>query len=104
MEPDFLSRRSFFKKAIQTALPFIATVAMISNPVILEAKSVTSQQCKSCMGRCGRNCWGSCEATCQNECGGCASTCHGKCYSCQGNCQGDCMGSCKESCNSSSKM
>ena len=37
---ELYSRREFFKKAVKTALPIIATVVLVSNPVASKAAKV----------------------------------------------------------------
>ena len=47
---ELYSRREFFKKAVKTALPIIATVVLVSNPVASKAAKV-AMGCESyCTG------------------------------------------------------
>ena len=89
-DEELQSRREFFKNAAKKALPFVAAIAMASNPIVAKAveeapmgcKSGCSGSCKgSCTGNCAYGCSKSCIGTCTNGCGG---GCKGSCYGCTG--------------------
>lgn len=78
MNNELKSRREFFKKAAQSALPIIGAVVLASNPVIAKAAELPNT---SCTGTCHGQCHGSCK-------NGCHSTCKGTCdHSCKGTCR-----------------
>ena len=89
---ELYSRREFFKKAVKTALPIIATVVLVSNPVASKAAKV-AMGCESySTGSCYRACYHGCNNTCM---GTCERTCQGSCIgTCRGTCTGSCTGSC----------
>ena len=59
---EILSRREFFKNVAKRALPFIATVALVSNPIV--AKEVEEVQPSGC----DWSCTGGCKASCGRQC------------------------------------
>ncbi len=77
---ELQSRREFFKKAAKNVLPFVAAVALASNPVV--AKAVEEAP----MG-CGKY---TCSGGCKNGCTSCK-------YTCTGGCKNACMYTCKTS-------
>lgn len=85
---ELQSRREFFKKAAKTALPFVAAVALVSNPIV--AKAVEAPM--GCNSGCISTCSGTCKGTCQT---GCSTTCYNQCYNaCKNTCKGTCRGTC----------
>lgn len=88
-EKDF-SRREFFKRVMKVALPAIASIALLSLPLPVEAKV-----CR------GGTCLGTCDSTCKESCHG---MCRGTCKAaCQDNCSDYCKGGCKFSCSGTCK-
>lgn len=80
MNNELKSRREFFKKAAQSALPIIGAVVLASNPVIAKAAELPNT---SCTGTCHGQCHGSCRNTCL--------------YTCRDTCKNTCKGSCRSS-------
>lgn len=70
---ELQSRREFFKKAAQKALPIVAVLAMSSNPVV--AKATEAMGCT--IDACTATCTGACKGTCR----GCQHSCAGSCMS-----------------------
>lgn len=91
-DEELQSRREFFKNAAKKALPFVAAIAMASNPIVAKA-----------MEEAPMGCTGTCYGTCYGSCKGCSTTCTGTCdgsckYTCSTTCKGTCDGSCKNTC------
>lgn len=81
---ELKSRREFFKKAAQTALPILGAVVLMSTPVVAQAANASSTSCAGCNNRCMNTCY---------------TTCHGKCDKhCADNCSSNCRGTCSNSC------
>lgn len=81
---ELQSRREFFKKAAQTALPILGAVVLMSTPLVAQAASSTQSSCAGCNNRCMNSCF---------------NTCHGKCDKhCADNCNSSCRGTCSNSC------
>lgn len=86
---EILSRRGFFKKAAEKALPILGGIALISLPILpQEVKADCSGLCSSgctsvctgCVGQCRDGCYNGCTGTCRTGCqGSCESTCSGTC-------------------------
>ena len=81
MNEELKTRRDFFKKAAQTALPILGAIVLASNPVMAKGLPVTS---------CTRSCVGGCSG-----CSGCTSNCKEGCSSCGGGCANSCVGHCR---------
>lgn len=82
---ELQSRREFFKNAAKKALPFVAALALASNPIIAKAAETEALGCK--------------DGGCFTSCTGCFSSCTGTCkYSCTGSCKDYCQGTCKGAC------
>lgn len=85
------SRREFFKKAVQRALPIMAVLAMSSNPVVIKATGT--------MGCTDNMCTATCKGACKGTCRGCPHTCYDTCVdNCFNNCYGGCKGTCHTGC------
>lgn len=124
-DEELLSRREFFRKGAQTALPMLVSIAL---PSIItsctpdddwgcsECSSIcsytchescsstsTSSSCDSCSSSCVNSCSGTCSTTCEgssqsSSCSGCSNSCSGDCAeSCGNSCGNNCSSSCKNS-------
>ena len=92
---EIQSRREFFKSAAKKALPFIAAVALTSNPMV--AKAIEESEPSGCDWGCSYGFKGGCGRSCSY---GCSGSCAG---SCSGACKGGCQSSCKGTCAYSSR-
>lgn len=88
---ELQSRRSFFKKAVQSALPILGAIVLANAPSILTASERVNPT--GCTGTCTGACYGGCKGcsttctgTCSHACKGCSTTCTGGCshYACKG--------------------
>lgn len=80
-DEELQSRREFFKNAAKKALPFVAAIAMASNPIVAKAMEEAPMGCKhGCTAVCSTS---ACQGTCS---GGCRFTCEHGCknYGCKG--------------------
>lgn len=100
---ELQSRRDFFKKAAQKALPILGAVVIASTPIVGRAMTHESHAESSCY----YGCTGDCSSSCSGGCMGCTGSCTGGCqyncgsacnvgcsYGCSGGCSGTCSGSC----------
>ena len=93
---EIQSRREFFKKAAQTALPILGVTLLASNPVVAKAAEKIVNNESGCYWGCSYTCTGTC-SSCTGTCLGCTGTCTsctGTCTSCIGTCVGTCVGGC----------
>lgn len=103
-----LSRREFFKTAVQKTLPFMAALSLPS--FILSCGDDdpinTPKECTDCTNSCLDSCSKVCSESCENgnnstsctDCGaGCENTCSGECTSnCETGCSETCSAECKD--------
>lgn len=95
--PEMLSRRAFFRKTAQAALPILGAIALAGNPAIakaVESSSPADAEEMGCSYGCQNGCSTSCYTTCRMMCAG----------SCKGSCQGQCTGACARSCSGGCQM
>lgn len=93
---EIQSRREFFKKAAQTALPILGVTLLASNPVVAKAAEKVVNNESGCYWGCSYTCIGTC-SSCTGTCLSCTGTCTsctGTCLSCIGTCTGTCVGGC----------
>lgn len=74
MNEELKTRRDFFKKAAQTALPILGAIVLASNPVIAKTAELPTT---SCTGTCHGTCDGTCKTGCQYD--SCKHTCKVTC-------------------------
>lgn len=78
---ELQSRRDFFKKTAQRALPFLGVMAfgsLLTSCELWEDDNNSSSGCKGCSGSCDSSCSGSCDEDCTDICAfGCTGTCDG---------------------------
>lgn len=86
-DKELQSRREFFKKAAEKALPVLGAIVVAGSPIIAQAAAKGPMGCEGCTGICT-----GCRGGCTGNCGGCTG-CTG-CTSCTGNCYGTCKGGC----------
>jgi len=88
---ELQSRRQFFRKAAQTALPILGAVVLSQVPSIMKANTPSD---------CEVGCLGECSGFCRNTCsGGCSGGCNADCYQgCQGGCRNSCFNTCSGGC------
>lgn len=90
MNEELKSRREFFRKAAQTALPILGAIVLASTPVLAHTAEKAPMGCTgTCTGGCYGACKGcstTCTGTCSHGCTGCSTTCTGGCshYACKG--------------------
>ena len=93
--PEMLSRRAFFRKTAQAALPILGAIALAGNPAIAKVvESSSPAEEMGCSYGCQNGCSSSCYTTCRMMCAG----------SCKGSCQGQCTGACARSCSGGCQM
>lgn len=128
-DEELLSRREFFRKGAQTALPILVSITL---PSIITSctpdddwgcsecssicsytchescsSSSTSSSCDSCSSSCVSSCSGTCSTTCEgssqsSSCSGCSNSCSGYCAeSCENSCSNNCSSTCENSSSSS---
>ena len=89
---ELRTRREFFKKAAQNALPILGAIVLATHPVF--AKELPSTGCTtSCYNSCSGTCQGTCVSRCKEGCSGCGTQCQQGCASsCNGGCKYTCRG------------
>lgn len=86
------SRRQFFKRAVQGALPILGAALLSQIPFISHAQE--SQNEMGCKGQCRNSCSSGCAGGCA---GGCGNNCKGYC---RDGCERQCGGYCRQNCSS----
>lgn len=93
---ELQSRRDFFKKSLQKALPILGAIAMLAIPFQKTNAAVNECYCYGCVGGCQDGCMSTCLGECYT---GCYTSCN---VTCKGTCIGTCSGTCSGSCSGSS--
>lgn len=105
---EMLSRREFFKTAVQKTLPFMAALSLPSFILSCGGDDPinTPEGCTDCTNSCLDSCSKVCSESCENgnnstsctDCGaGCENTCSGECANnCETGCSETCSAECKD--------
>lgn len=109
---ELQSRRQFFKKAANNALPILGFIALTQVPFIAHTRkshqenglyfaginsSNRNSSCEDCSSSCTTSCYSTCKGDCDSGCkdtcdGGCKGRCEKLCTGCIGTCSNACYG------------